>query len=476
MKPIKLLAAALLAVTLAGTASAQTILRIAGAATYRPPTQKAIEDILKPGYVFGYNGTSHYKPNASIYSGTLASTNQPVIIETYWTGDLAGVVDVASRNTIVKWISTGTATLATLTTSGVSIPNASLSESAVPDLGVTVSYSTSSAATVLTAGAAGRTASAAITTGHLANAGSSTKAGKAGAVGIAAFQWVLGRQSGSYPQPFTNISQQAANALITGGFVPVSLFTGTNADQYNYVFLVGRSEDAGARTVPFAEAQNGFGKAPQQYQLTFAGSGLTTQADGLVTGGTNGTVTGLYLWPSNAALNTEPGINWNLYGHSGYNLTSDLSNALSALNPVVSGSLTFGNASDLNDPTIPPSPIGAVYFVGYNGIADTSTLVTNGGKALSYNGVAYSPAAVKNGQYTLWSYAHLYYIGSGTYAISGTRKNAADDLADKIYTTDAPTNSNGVVGSGNGDTGILLDSSVIVGRPGVEGTPVYQNY
>ena len=182
------------------------------------------------------------------------------------------------------------------------------------------------------------------------------------------------------------------------------------------------------------------------------------------------------LGASPPPLNTEPTINWNLYGHSGYNLTSDLSNALSALNPVDATSLTFGNSADSSDPTLVPDPISQVYFVGYNGVADTSTLVANGGKALSYNGVAYSPAAVKNGQYTLWSYAHIYYIGSGTYAISGSAKQAADDLADKIYTTDAPTNSSGVVGSGSGDAGILLDSSVIVARPGVEGTPVYQNY
>jgi len=477
MKLIKLLVASGLALTLAGTASATTtVLRIAGAATYRPPTQKAIEDILKPGYVFGYNGSSRYKPNASIYSGTLASTNQPIIIETYWTGDLAGVVDVAKRNTIVKWIKTDSTTLSSLTTSGYSVPNASLSESGIPDVGVTVSYSTSSASTVATSGATGRAAAAAILGAHLVDAGSPSSAGGANAVGIAAFQWVLGRQSGSYPQPFTNITQQQANGLITNGYLPVSLFTGTNADQYKYAFLAGRSQDAGARTVPFAEAQNGFGNPPQQYKLTFSGTSLTTQADGVVTGGTNGTVTGLYLWPANAPLNTEPTINWNQYGHSGYNLTSDLSNALSSLNPVTASSLTFGNSADSSDPTLAPSPISEVYFVGYNGVADTASLVANGGKALSYNGVAYSPAAVKNGLYTLWSYAHLYYIGSGTYAISGNAKQAADDIADKIFTTDAPTNSSGAVGTGNGDAGILLDSSVLVARPGVEGTPVYQNY
>jgi hypothetical protein len=217
--------------------------------------------------------------------------------------------------------------------------------------------------------------------------------------------------------------------------------------------------------VPFAEAQNGFGNPPVQYALTFSGANLTTQADGRVTGGTNGVVTGLALWPSNAPLNTEPSINWNSAGHSGYNLSSDLSNALSATNPVVSGSLSVSNG---------PSPITQAYFIGYNGVADASTLVANGGTALSYNGVPYSVAAVLNGQYSLWSFAHLYYIGAGANSLTGVPQKAADDIADEIFSTDADINSSGAHSSTTG-AGIFFNSSVLVTRS-IEGGVISQTY
>ena len=475
MKISKFILAGSLALALTGPVFATPVLHITGAGTFRPATQKAIEDILNTGYTFGYNGSSRYKPNASIYYGTLKSNSQSIIIETYWAGDLSGVVTTGLRTSISSWIKTDSNTLALLTTSGVVLSGTYLSETAIPDLASTVSYYTSSAATIATQGATGRANATTLLNAHLKDAGSSGLAGGAGAVGIAPFEWVLGRLASGYTAPFTNITQQQANGLITNGNLPVSTFTGNSADQFKYAILVGRSEDAGARTVPFAEAQNGFGNPPQQFQLTFSGSGLTTQADGLITGGTTATVTGLFLWPSNAPLNQLPSLNWNQYGHSGYNLTSDLSNALSAINPVAAGSLTFGNASDANDPTAAPTNITHAYFVGYNGIADASTLINAGGTALSWNGVPYSVAAVQNGQYTLWSYAHYYYIGSGANALSGVPKQAADNLADIVYTTDADINSSGSHSSTNG-VGIFLNSSVLVSRPGVEGTPVYPNY
>ena len=476
MKISKFILAGSLALALAGTVSAATpVLHITGAGTYRPATQKAIEDILNTGYTFGYTGSSHYKPNASIYYGTLKSNSQPIIIETYWAGDLSGAVTTGLRTSISSWIKTDAATLATLTASGVVLSSTYQAESAIPDLASTVSYYTSSAATIATQGATGRTDANILLNAHFKDAGSAGLAGGAGAVGIAPFEWVIGRLANGYTAPFTNITQQQANALITNGYLPIAAFTGSSSQLYQYAILVGRSEDAGARTVPFAEAQNGFGNPPQQYQLTFSGSNLTTQADGLVTGGTNATVTGLYLWPANAPLNQLPSLNWSLYGHSGYNITSDLSNALSAVNPVAAASLAFGNGSDANDPTAAPTGITHAYFVGYNGIADASSLITAGGTALSYNGVPYSVAAVQNGQYTLWSYAHYYYIGSGANQLSGVPKQAADDLADKVYTTDADINSSGAHSSTTG-VGIFLNASVLVSRPGVEGTPVFQNY
>jgi hypothetical protein len=467
--------AAFVAVSLGASAWATPpILHISGAASYRPPIQKAIQDSLDAGYVFGYEGSSQYKPSASIYSGTLASTGQAVIIETFWTGDVSGVTDVALHHSITGWIPTDAGTLASLTTGGVKL---SSSTSAIPDATVSVSFYTSSAAVVATGGGNGANASTAINNAAFTDAGSSGKAGGANTIGLAAFEWIIGNTSSSYTgvTPYTsitNITQQAADQLITAGYLPAAFLTGTNADLNNYLVLVGRSEDAGARTVPFAEAQNGFGNAPQQFALAFSNN-QTTQADGRQTGGTSASgtasVTSASLWPSNAPLYTESTINWNQAGHSGYILTSDLSNALSAINPVAVSSLT-GLASNL------PANAAQALLIGYEGIADASSVLN--GKALSYNGVPYSVAAVQNGSYSLWSYAHLYYLSSGTGALTAgsTIKQAADDIADIVYTTDADTTSSGGHGgSTNTATGIFFNSSVKVQR-GVEGGVEAQTY
>jgi hypothetical protein len=242
---------------------------------------------------------------------------------------------------------------------------------------------------------------------------------------------------------------------------------------------VGRSQDGGARTIPIADAQLGFTTPSYHFQLGFAATPgpITTQDGGLQTGGANATVTSAIPWPANWPLITLPAINYNTSGNSGYNLTSDLANALSAVNPVT---VTVGTTPVANtvliNPNDAPSGITEVYFVGNNGVADTQALVSAGGKALTYQGVAYSPLAVKTGRYSLWSFAHLYYLGSGAGSLSGAKKSLADALADAIYETYAPTNASGVTNSSDpGAAGILFDSSVLVTR-GIDGGAISQNY
>lgn len=477
--------AAILAVSLLGASALATppILYISGAAAYRPPIQKAIEDSLKPGYVFGYYGSSHYKPSASIYSGTLASTSQPVIVETFYTGDVSGVTDLALQHNITGWIPTDPTTLSDLTTSGYHFTSYT-GTSAVPEATISVSFYTSSAAAVSTGGANGATAANTIENAAFIDAGSSGKAGSADTIGLAAFEWIIGNTSATYTgtTPYTsisNITQQAANQLITSGYLPAAFLTGTTTDLNNYLVLVGRSEDSGSRTVPFAEAQNGFGNPPQQYALAFSNN-QTTQADGRATGGTSASgtasVIGAGLWPSNAPLYTETNINWNESGHSGYILSSDLSNALSAINPVAVSSLNGSGTTGYTLSTFLPANAAQAYLIGYAGLADASGVLN--GKALTYNGVPYSVAAVQNGTYSLWSYAHLYYLSSGTGSLTAgsTVKQAADDIADTVYLTDADINSSGSHGtSNNTGTGIFFNSSVKVQRQ-LEGGVESQNY
>ncbi len=469
MKTPKILIVPALALALAGPLSAATsVLHIAGAATYRPPIQKAIEDVLKPGYTFAYYSGGRYKPTAAIYSGTLASNSQPIIIKTYWTGDVSGIVDLTSQNNISHWISSGV----TLSSTGTVLSASYATETAPPDASVTITFPSSSAAVVQTAPSTGPTFANTINNADLIDAG--TVAQSAQTLGIAPIQWAVGKLS-SGTSPITNITQQTAFTLINGP-TPVAFFDGNAADANKYAILVGRSEDAGARTVPLAEAQSGFGQSVQQYQLTFANnqtveaSSTTTQ-----TGGVGSTVTGASLWPANAPLNTEPSVNWNSQGHSGYTLTTDLVNALSASNPVVVGTGTNQVNFSIPGETGAHTPT-SVYLVGYAGPADIAGI--SGATALSYNGVPYSVAAVQSGQYTLWSFAHLYYFNSGGHALTGAPQKAADDIADQVYNTDAPTNSSGVTDNTQAQissAGIFYNSSVLVTRQ-VEGGQVSADY
>ncbi len=499
-----------------------TIIRIAGAATYRPALTKAVEDVLISSgvnaYTAAYAGSARYRPNASIYKGKLNNgTQDDVLIKIYWTGDLAGVVDLAltppayGSKKLTRWINTSQVpTFPQPGATGSTTPNVvSLgniqnwldegSPGSPVDASVTVSAASSSAQVLASTGSGATASNAildAINNGDLIEAGDPSKAPSFGGIGIAAFQWTLGRYDTTFVNtgaPFTNITQQQALALLQGP-VPLPFFTNVNGtsrsslDKNKYVFAVGRSQDAGARTVPFAEAGFGFGNAPYQFQLKFTNN-QQKQVDGLPTGGQNtagtqiATVSGVFPWPQSWPLNTEPTIDWNLFGHSGYNLTSDLANALSAINPVQATSITPGGFNTNidtgipypNSPYTPPAGISEYWFVGYNGTADAASTI--GGTTLSYNGVAYTPAAVRNGQYSLWSYAHLYYLAS---QISGVKVTALDLISDKIFDIDAATDRNGVTYTppteNTGAVGILLNapSLPVLGARSVEGEPIFK--
>jgi hypothetical protein len=73
------------------------------------------------------------------------------------------------------------------------------------------------------------------------------------------------------------------------------------------------------------------------------------------------------------------------------------------------------------------------YAVTYMGTSDANTAVTNGAHRLTWNGVPYSLAAVKNGLYTFWAYEHLCYRQD----VNTDVKSVADALANTIITDTA---------------------------------------
>ena len=60
---------------------------------------------------------------------------------------------------------------------------------------------------------------------------------------------------------------------------------------------------------------------------------------------------------------------------------------------------------------------------------------TGNAKELTYNGVAYTTAAVQNGQYTFWAYEHLAFNTSASAPI----QTFAENLAAQIKDVDAST-------------------------------------
>jgi hypothetical protein len=484
----------LLGVAVAGftaAASADVDIYIAGSTAYRPSVTKAILDVLTASGTnvnWGYNSSSNYKASAAIFSGTYGGT--PVNVHTFWTGSVAGCLDLTSDNVITGFVPDGVTESAataptttgtnegaygggtllnkTTSTSGTNYAPASASiQVAMSDVDIT------SAALSVATGS--RSAATNMESAGTVEAGAT---GTAGTVGYLPFVWVAGAQTvGS--APYTNITQQVAAQLINNGFVTAEQLGDTQSSATNdWVFLVGRNEDSGTRASAQAEAQassylglKSFGQTMVQSYLVFqSGTGGsqgagTVQTDGafpsddtlgngseigsIETGGNGTVVTDFGYWPSDAPLNTETAINWGTAGHSGQISGGDVANMLAAENPLLlSGTTVDGGASNFGlTGNIPPFVSGSskCYFVGYLATSDFGGLSTTGtAPALTYNGVPYSAANVDNGSYSFFSFEHCYVRNTGGNSIgTGTAKNVAYAIADELYHQDCATDSSG---------------------------------
>jgi len=375
MKLLKILMAGLFALVFVGTASAQTTIRITGSTAFRKATHQAIGNILNPGFTVGFSGTDLTKASQAIFTGTTKIGSNSVIIKTSWSGSVGGVQTLAQNLTVSTWLQNG------LTGSGL---NSGPYDSPVT-ADVTMSDSFQGSTAFLTPVLNDKV------------------------VGVVAFEWV--RNAGS-PSSLADMTPLLAQALLGAGQIPLSQFTGLNADESVIVTALGRDEDSGTRLDEFAESGFGIFSAPFQYQPVISG-----------TPGPSGTVTGANPWP----VNTVNGVTYPV-GHSGFSGGGALAAALNT-----PGSLAGTGG----------------WFVAYLGISDAAGV--NLGAPMTYNGVAYSPTAVQEGQYTAWSYEHLMYRSS----FSGTAKTVADQLGTQIHDVDATA------------SGVLL-STMQVGRS-VEG-------
>jgi hypothetical protein len=379
MKLIPLMVAGFLAIAGAFPASAQTVITFTGSTAFRSQTTAAIQSVLAPGYTFGYTGSTLSSANAAIFVGTFNGNS--VIIKTSWSGSAAGVQTVAATApTKDVGVFPDTETTSAAGISGKADPRSGAVR-VRPDISMSDNSQSSTRFNGTFLGVAYTT---------LLNATVTTLTPPAASpVGVVPFQWVVSK---SGPAGL-NMTPQIAQALYTTvGGAPLALWTGLTADQGTIAVAAGRDPDSGTRIITFSESGIGANSTVQQYKPTVSG----------------GAITSLALYPATTINGVPVGL-----GESGESSGGTLANLL-------------GNTG----PTAAVSPFSAAGFlVGYMGLSDTATLVGLGGKTMTWNGVTYSEQAVKEGQYTFWSYERLLYR-SGT---TGLVKTFADALATNIY-------------------------------------------
>ena len=413
MKNLKTsLAAGILALSLAGVASAANpvTIYIAGSNGDRATTNTAIGKLLGgPGkYTFIGTNTAPDKANFGIFTGGTFN-GAAVTIKVSYIGATGGIAANAGYQT-VHFVPDNPAvtggTTADPTTSGTA-------DLHIPDFTLSTNFQSTSPFTGYYKGTYYETLEDEL-------------------VAIIPLKWL-----GSKGYPGNNLTTQQAQVLFTTGAVPLALFTGSENDQHKIVYATGRNTDAGQRYIALTESGLGVNTVVKQYKPAI--SGAAAGAGGFVTGGT---VTSHALWP----VETFSGVNSKFLGNSGAATGAALAPYLTAtLGPV---------AYKLLDPDAT-----AGYYISYLTTGDSDTIaIPNGAVELKWNGVAYSQAALEQGQYTFWVYEHVLTRES----LSGLPRDFATALTEQIRNVDA------------GVGGISL-SNVQVSRTG-EGTVVIPDY
>jgi hypothetical protein len=185
----------------------------------------------------------------------------------------------------------------------------------------------------------------------------------------------------------TNMTDQLHESQWSTGQLPLSMYTGNPADT-KLVLNTGRNDGSGTRATILAETQYG----PFRAVVQWGGPGTAANVAGSEG---SGSVTFLQL------LN-----------NGGYSSNSFVRQNLAR----TSTNVTVGtDAAGAGGAAGPGATAGQdIVIVSYLTLSDAAAITTItggagvGAKALTYNGVAYSEAKVKNGEYTLWGYQQFY--------------------------------------------------------------------
>lgn len=349
MKTNHILLGASLALALSSIANGQTVINITGATAFRAAANNSIIALLGGSGVtkYAYTGSQGIGgTNRAIFKGTVAGIGA-VTVRASWSGSTQGIADCAS-GTPVQVLEDDELLLAT-TTAGANVtgpfePVNQVAQFAFSDVSQSSSTTLSPSLTGLE-------------------------------VGVVPFAFVA---NASAPAAMTNMTDQIMASLYANAAVPLRLFTGNPADNA-LVYASGRNDGSGSRALVLAETRYGVFSTLQQF------TGVTNQSTGVMESLT---------FVSNSGYSSNSGIRDLVYG-----LSNSVSVDGGAPEPaLVLSYLTISDwiAATVTGKNFDPDGAGPL------------PIQNQKAKGLTYNGVAYSEEAVKQGAYTLWGYQWLY--------------------------------------------------------------------
>lgn len=357
MKLISKITVAALAMMAVGQASAAstTIINITGSTAFRTAVNTALLQQFngKTNWGYLYTGTSQTGSSKALYKGELSAGNL-YIIRTSFNGSGTGIQKLVTNATDINFIDSA-ATTATTDAGAKSYAGATVNTNARVSLSDVYQGSTAFKSPALL---------------------EATVDGFP--IAVAGFKFFT-----NFGQPSLNITPQNFAALAANPGLPLNFFNGLGSS--TPVYLVGRDNGSGTRITVLAETGYGVNNPVIQYYGS-AETGTAKAADYAHTAiafvPTSGGISTLTLDPS-------------LGGNGGYTSGGDVAIALGA---------------DTTSVSVDGGAPGPVALLGYMGSGDAASAATFGRAPVlcTYNGVAYSDAAIQSGQYTLWGYEHLY--------------------------------------------------------------------
>jgi hypothetical protein len=439
MKSInKLAVVALLALSSASLASAQTIIHVTGSTAYRVADVTAECAALGAGTkaVSFASNTGTAASSASSLTGANYSIvygpgtgSSETIYENYFNGSIAGDEALVDGVTTLNFPKASTyassavavtqgnsTTAASIGTAGELLSNTSYDVSS-PDIAFSdVSFSTADQVILNS-------------TDH-----TTTQPAGSAIVGIVPFVFVVNGSSDVYSE-LSGLSMDPQKFTYTwssGGSTLLSFFTGNNADEATTVYPMGRDVDSGTRATALAET--GYG---------LAGSGIVTTS-----------VAQYYPFASQAADTADQNTaNANIA--NGFSATTGVIGADSSLsNPTIAvldfvpqeqvdgytmaagdgGYYSGGNLAKGMSTQFASGTVNTVVMT-YLGVSDAVSALTRTGtntqaaKLMAYNGVTFNPTTntaansslIYEGTYSFWGYEHEFYKSTASTAATALK-------------------------------------------------------